>query len=159
MTDMSTAVGSSEELRIVPSPLPTFGIDMLNRSGGRMTPKTPRTIAYLYRPPPINVPSMRNLGGNMRLTTINAHVDMSMLFVSGGTSIPTRPLKKIKAVKLIAASNPQIIPGSGMENSFTFSIPAARSEPPNRIKADSHLLLAGIRRSSIHSANRPIHEN
>ena len=40
--DIRTAVGNSEALRIVPKLLPTFGMPILNKTGGTSEPKNPK---------------------------------------------------------------------------------------------------------------------
>src|SRR5690625_5077615 len=59
--DMHTAVGNSEALKIVPSPLPTCGIEILNKIGGRTTPNMPRIDPHIQRPSPMA--SVNNVTG------------------------------------------------------------------------------------------------
>src|SRR5699024_6831175 len=153
-SDMNTAVGNSDELRIGPRPLPTLGIAILNNNGGKTTPKKPRINPQKKSPPPKNEPSVKKTGGNTSHAVNNDPVAISILFVIAGTVMPTRPLTLIKAVKLTAASRPQNTPVAERPSSEAPNTSAPSNEPTNKITAEIHFSTVGKRRSNSHSANK-----
>ena len=104
-----TATGSSEAVKIVPSPGPIWGIPIENKSGGKATPNKPSNIPYGATPIKTGK-SNRNTGGYTKSTTINPPVDKKALFRTGGVSFPTELLRNIKVVNVKAESSPQADP-------------------------------------------------
>lgn len=130
--DIVTATGSSEAVRIVPSPGPIWGIPIENKSGGKATPNKPRNKPYGATPIKTGK-SNRNIGGYTKSTTIKPPVDRKALFRTGGVSFPTELLRNIKVVKVKAESNPQAVPCKDRATSLFETKPEARIEPIMRM--------------------------
>src|SRR5699024_10739564 len=81
--DIIVVVGNSDELKIVPRPFPTFGIEILNNNGGKTTPNNPN-VNPSNQKDVCKWPVIKSVGGKTIKITVSAPRDMTKLFLNGG---------------------------------------------------------------------------
>ena len=84
-------MGSSDEVRMLPSDGPVCGMPMEKRSGGSAMPKMPSGMPYGATAARLPRDS-RKVGGMKAKITVAAPTDIRALLSTGGTSQPTVPL-------------------------------------------------------------------